>query len=117
MAGIFATMAFEWAGRPDRYPEQLAQGLKVHRTQKLYYHTADFVLPDRQPIAPPTVTARIEIGKDRFDKKSEAFQQHTTQPPLFERVRKILASRVARVRCITWPRRVTPRGEVGDRFI
>ncbi len=90
MAGNFATMAFEWAGRPDRYPEQLARGLKVHRTQKLYYQTADFVLPDRQPIAPPTVTARIEIGKDRFEKKSEAFQRHTTQQPLFERVKKNL---------------------------
>jgi LmbE family N-acetylglucosaminyl deacetylase len=90
MAGNFATMAFEWAGRPDRYPEQLAQGLKAHRTQKLYYQTADFVLSDRQPIAPPTVTARIEIGKERFEKKSEAFQRHTTQKPLFERVKKNL---------------------------
>ena len=69
MVGTFATIAFEWAGRADRYPEQLQQGLMAHRAQKLYYHTADFVLPDRQLISPPTVTARIEIGKQRFETK------------------------------------------------
>jgi len=93
MAGTFATLAFEWAGRPDRYPEQLEQSLASHRAQKLYYHTADFQLPDRQPISQPTVTARIEIGAERFEKKVEAFRQHTTQAPLFERVRKNLGHR------------------------
>jgi LmbE family N-acetylglucosaminyl deacetylase len=93
MAGVFATMAFEWAGRSDRYPEQLEQGLTPHRAQKLYYLTADFVLPDRQRIAPPTVTTRIEVGPERFEKKVEAFKQHTTQAPLFERVRKNLGQR------------------------
>jgi len=90
MAGMFASLAFEWAGRPDRFPEQIEQGLQPHRAQKLYYGTADFVLPDRQPIAPPTVTARIEVGKERFEKKGEAFRLHTTQKPLFERVKKNL---------------------------
>jgi len=97
MAGMFASMAFEWAGRPDRFPDQLEMGLQPHRTQKLYYHTADFLLPDRQTISPPTVTARIEIGKERFEKKVEAFQQHTTQAPLFERVRKNLGQRIGTV--------------------
>ena len=90
MAGAFATLAFEWAGRTDRYPEQLEQGLKPHRVQKLYYLTADYVLADRHPISPPTVTAHIEIGNERFEKKTQAFQQHQTQKPLFERVRKNL---------------------------
>jgi LmbE family N-acetylglucosaminyl deacetylase len=90
MAGTFATLAFEWAARPDRYPEQLERGLNPHQTQKLYYHTADFRLPDRQPTSQPTVTARIEIGGERFDKKAEAFQQHTTQTPLFKRVKQNL---------------------------
>ena len=90
MAGIFASAAFEWAGRPDRFAEQIEQGLRPHRAQKLYYMTADFVLRDRQPIAPPTVTARIEVGKERFEKKGEAFRLHTTQKPLFERVKKNL---------------------------
>ena len=93
MAGMFATAAFEWAGRPDRYPEQLQSGLAPHRTQKLYYHTADFVLPDRQPIAQPTVTARIQIGAERFERKVQAFQQHRTQAPLFQRVRKNLGQK------------------------
>lgn len=93
MAGIFATQAFQWAGRPDRYPEQLTEGLRPHRAQKLYLHTADFVLEDRQPTAPPTVTARVETGQERFEKKVQAFMQHTTQAPLFERVRKNLGHR------------------------
>jgi LmbE family N-acetylglucosaminyl deacetylase len=90
MAGNFATMAFEWAGRVDRYPEQLQHGLTPHRAQKLYYLSSDFILEDRAPISPPTVTTRIEVGKERFEIKSKAFQQHTTQKPLFEKVRKNL---------------------------
>ena len=90
MAGVFATQAFEWAGRPDRYPEQLRQGLTPHRVQKLYYHTADFLLPDRPPISQPTVTARVDVGTHRFEKKVEAFRKHTTQAPLFEKVRQNL---------------------------
>ncbi len=90
MAGVFATQAFQWAGRPDRYPDQLAQGLAPHRTQKLYYCAADFVLLDRIPIAPVTVTARVEVGRERFEKKNQAFRQHATQSPLFDRLRKNL---------------------------
>jgi LmbE family N-acetylglucosaminyl deacetylase len=90
MAGAFATQAFQWAGRPDRYPDQLEDGLTPHRTQKLYHCTADFLLPDRMPTAPPTVTARIEVGADRFEKKIQAFMKHQTQSPLFVRLRKNL---------------------------
>ena len=90
MAGAFATQAFQWAGRPDRYPEQLAQGLAPHRAQKLYYCAADFVLPDRMPIAPVTITASVEVGRQRFEKKNLAFRMHTTQSPLFDRLRKNL---------------------------
>jgi len=97
MAGTFASLAFEWAGRPDRFPEQIEQGLEPYRAQKLYYGTADFLLQDRQPIAPPTVSAHIEIGNDRFEKKVAAFQQHTTQAPLFERVRTNLGRRLGTV--------------------
>lgn len=90
MAGALATQAFQWAGRPDRYPEQLQKELKPHRAQKLYYTTADFILPDRLPISPPTVTARIAVGANRFEKKIQAFMLHQTQSPLFERLRKNL---------------------------
>lgn len=73
MAGVFATMAFQWAGRVDRFPEQIAQGLKPHRGQKLYHLAADYVLPDFPAIAPPPVTARIDVGDERFQKKMRPF--------------------------------------------
>lgn len=92
MAGTFATAAFHWAGRPDRYPEQLLQGLKPHSAQKLYHATADFKLPDRMPTSPLTVTARIEIGAERFERKNQAFMKHLTQEPLFARLRKNLGN-------------------------
>jgi LmbE family N-acetylglucosaminyl deacetylase len=42
MVAAFATMAYHWAGRTNRFPEQLQQGLAPHLTQKLYYGTALF---------------------------------------------------------------------------
>jgi hypothetical protein len=36
------------------------------------------------------VTASIDIGPERFEKKDQAFRQHKTQQPLFEFVRKNL---------------------------
>jgi LmbE family N-acetylglucosaminyl deacetylase len=93
MAGVFATMAFESAGRVDRFPDQIEQGLQAHRGQKLYYVTADYVVPDLPTIAPPTVTARVEVGAERFEMKHQAFRLHKTQSPLFERVRKNLGRR------------------------
>ena len=90
MAGAFATQAFHWAGRPDRYAEQIAAGLSPHAPQKLYYATADFKLPDRMPTSPPTVTARVEVGAERFERKNQAFRKHLSQNPLFERLRKNL---------------------------
>jgi len=90
MAGAFATQAFQWAGRPDRYPEQLTGELQPHAAQKLYYTTADFKLADRMPTSPPTVSARVEVGAERFEKKILAFMKHQTQEPLFVRLRKNL---------------------------
>ncbi len=82
MAGIFATLAFHWAGRADRYPEQLANGSQPHRTSKLYYATVNFNLPDRPSTAQPPATAMIEIG-EHLNTKIQAFQAHKTQQPLF----------------------------------
>jgi LmbE family N-acetylglucosaminyl deacetylase len=84
MAGIFATLAFQWAARPERFPEQLTGEVQVHRAQKLYWSTAPFELPQRPPIALAPVTASIEIG-GFFETKVRAFNQHTTQAPLFAR--------------------------------
>jgi LmbE family N-acetylglucosaminyl deacetylase len=82
MAGIFATMAFHWAGRPNRYADQMKNGLGPHRPQKLYYGTADFSLPNRPPITFSPQTAVIDISK-YLETKIAAFKAHTTQAPLW----------------------------------
>jgi LmbE family N-acetylglucosaminyl deacetylase len=82
MAGMFASLAFQWAGRNNRYPDQLKDGMVPHRAQKLYYQTGNFPLPDRQPIALPPSTAIIDIG-DYLETKIAAFRAHTTQSPLW----------------------------------
>jgi LmbE family N-acetylglucosaminyl deacetylase len=84
MASIFATLAFHWAGRNNRYPDQITDGVAAHRTQKLYYGTADFALPDRPPITLPPYSAIIDIG-DHLATKIAAFKAHTSQSPLWPR--------------------------------
>jgi LmbE family N-acetylglucosaminyl deacetylase len=82
MASVFATMAFHWAGRTNRYPDQLTGEISAHRTQKLYYSTVNFTLPDRQPVTLPPATAIIEIG-DYLESKIAAFKAHASQAPLW----------------------------------
>ena len=82
MAGIFATLAFHWAGRDNRYPDQLQDGVRPHRPQKLYFATANFALPDRQPITHSPATTVIEIG-NYLETKIAAFKAHTSQSPLW----------------------------------
>jgi LmbE family N-acetylglucosaminyl deacetylase len=82
MAGIFAALALQWAGRSNRYPDQLGDGVAPHRTQKLYYQTGNVALPGRQPIALAPTTAVIDIG-DYLETKIAAFKAHTTQSPLW----------------------------------
>jgi len=82
MASVFATLAFHWAGRNNRYPEQITGEILSHRTQKLYYSTTNFTLPDRQPVTLPPATAVIEIG-DYLETKIAAFKAHTSQAPLW----------------------------------
>ncbi len=89
MASIFATMAFHWAARKDRYPEQLSDTLAPHRAQKLYYSTAPFVLEDRPPVSPPPCTATIDIAPFLED-KIKASQAHRTQAPLMARFGKAM---------------------------
>jgi len=89
MASIFATMAFHWAARKDRYPEQLDGGLTPHRARKLYYSTASFVLPDRPPVSPPPCTAAIDISQFVED-KVRASREHVTQAPLMARFAKAM---------------------------
>jgi len=84
MASVFATLAFHWAGRDNRFPEQISAALKPHRAQKLYYATATFALPDRQPVNLPPITASIDIAPFVEDKIA-AFKAHATQVPLLAR--------------------------------
>lgn len=83
MASIFATMAYHWSGRTNRFPEQLQAGLTPYRAQKLYYGTAMFALPGRQPISPSPASAVIELSKQALETKIAAFKCHTSQSPLF----------------------------------
>lgn len=82
MASVFATLAFHWAGRSNRFVDQIAEGLKPHGAQKLYYSTSAAALPDRQPISFPPFTARIDIG-ECLKAKIAAFHTHETQAPVF----------------------------------
>ncbi len=82
MASIFATAAYHWAGRSNRFTEQLTDGLSPHQPQKLYYLTTAYILSERQPISPPPATTVIDVS-NCWEQKIKAFHQHTTQAPLF----------------------------------
>jgi LmbE family N-acetylglucosaminyl deacetylase len=82
MASVFATLAFHWAGRTNRFPDQIAGEITAHCTRNLYYGTANANLPDRQPVTLPPATAVIEIG-DYLETKIAAFKAHTSQAPLW----------------------------------
>src|SRR5215469_929975 len=91
MSGIFAGLAFHWAGRPNRYADQLKDGVAPHRTRKLYYAAAGIAIPGRPPITFAPQTTTIDIG-DHLETKITASQAHKTQQPLWamfeENVRK-----------------------------
>ena len=82
MASIFATLAFHWAGRSNRFPDQLGDSIAPYRAQKLYYATADFLLTGREPVTLAPITTAIEIG-DYLETKIEAFRAHISQRPLW----------------------------------
>ena len=82
MASMFATLAFHWSGRSNRFPDQLTGSVTPHKIQKLYHTAAEFTLPGRQPITLPPITTTIEIG-NYLETKLEAFRAHTTQQPLW----------------------------------
>lgn len=89
MASLFATMAFHWAAKADMYTEHLNEGLEPHRAQKLYYCTASFALPDRQPISPPPGTAIIDVAQF-VETKIQASRAHLTQAPIMQLFAKTL---------------------------
>lgn len=92
MVSILATMACHWAGRSNRFTDQLQNGLTPHQTKKLYYGTTLFTMPDRQPVSLPPSSTVIELTERELEIKIAAFKCHTSQAPLFpffeETVRK-----------------------------
>ncbi len=84
MTSLFTTAAFHWAGRANRFASQLEKdGLSPWRTQKLYYSTASFTLPERPPVSLSPASAIIDIAL-HFERKIAAFHAHESQSPLFE---------------------------------
>jgi LmbE family N-acetylglucosaminyl deacetylase len=83
MVSIFATVASHWAGRSNRFADQLQRGLAPHQTRKLYYGTALFTMPDRQPVSLPPSSTVIELAPHELEAKIAAFKCHTSQAPLF----------------------------------
>ena len=79
------TAAFHWAANAGRFPELGP----VHRAERLFYLTTNFFLPDRQAPSPAPWTHTLDT-RAVFERKQEAFRQHTSQAPLMERTRSIL---------------------------
>jgi LmbE family N-acetylglucosaminyl deacetylase len=110
MASIFGTMAFHWAGRSNRFPDQLQSGVTPHGAQKLYYGTAKFELKDRQPVSLPPASVVIELTQEELDTKVAAFKCHISQAPLFpifeETVRKRGRSELFHLAASSTPRKI-----------
>lgn len=92
MASVFATLAFHWAGRDNRYPDQLQDGVTAHIAQKLYYATANSGIPGRPPVSLPPQTTIIEIG-DNLETKFAAFKAHASQASLWPRFQENMSVR------------------------
>jgi LmbE family N-acetylglucosaminyl deacetylase len=86
MASMLTTAAFQWAGQVKRYPD----AGDPHKAQRLYYLSANFLMPDRPPMMPMPWTVTLDIGSVR-ERKNEAFRQHVSQAPLMEKTKDIFA--------------------------
>jgi LmbE family N-acetylglucosaminyl deacetylase len=84
ITSMLTTAAFHWSGQPKRYPS----AGEVHKPRRLYYVTANFLMPDRQPaiLMPWTVTLDIRSVRER---KNDAFRKHVSQAPLMEKTKDI----------------------------
>ena len=92
MSSIFATLAFHWAGRANRYPDQLTNGVKAHQIQKLYYGASDFTLSGYSAVVSSPITTIINIGTHSKTKLA-AFKAHTSQAPLVPTLEKYIGER------------------------
>ncbi|MEK6397880.1 MAG: PIG-L family deacetylase [Terriglobus sp.] len=79
----FTSAAFHWSARSKRFPEL---GLEPWVAQRLYHQSTDFTLPDREPQQPAPWTCDLDITSVK-DLKYRAFEEHTSQLPVLEKVR------------------------------
>jgi LmbE family N-acetylglucosaminyl deacetylase len=91
MVALFITAACHWAGRQDRFSEQLRRGVAPHSVEKLYYLSTKDIWPERPPISPPPITANIDV-REFVETKVEAFKAHATQAPLLPTYERVLRS-------------------------
>jgi LmbE family N-acetylglucosaminyl deacetylase len=84
MTSMLTTAAFHWSGQPKRYP---GAG-HPYKAQRLYYVTANFLMPDRQPAMMMPWAVALDIRSVR-ERKSEAFRKHVSQAPLMEKTKEI----------------------------
>ena len=91
MVALFTTTACHWAGRKDRFPEQLRGDVAPHRVQKLYYVTARETWPERPSVALAPVTATIDV-REQIETKMAAFKAHQSQAPLLPVYDRVLRS-------------------------
>lgn len=82
-ACTFASAAFHWAARSKRFPEL---GLEPYAPQRLYHQSTDFTMPDREPQMPAPWSVELDISAVQ-ELKYRAFEQHTSQLPVLEKVR------------------------------
>ena len=93
MVSLWATIACHWAARTNRFSDQLQDGLAPHQTPKLYYATALFTIPQRQPVSLAPATTVIKLESREIETKISAFKAHTTQAPLFSFFEETIARR------------------------
>ena len=91
MTSAFATAAFHWAGRSNRFPAQLEAGLLLCQPQKLYYLSYNFLLDEREPLCPAPFSAILDVRAVQ-EIKLRAFRKHTSQLPVMQRIDKVLAN-------------------------
>jgi LmbE family N-acetylglucosaminyl deacetylase len=91
MVSAAATAAFQWAGRPEFFPEQ---NLAPYTPQKLYYACAPFVTVRNRPELSDSPTApyslTLTLG-ELTERKWAAFAKHSSQAGVLERVKDNLA--------------------------